>query len=738
MTEPHLDGILRALDKVQRPGSFVAHGELSSPLPVVEIDGFGPLPLPLHPSTMELLRPYTTQAPYGRGGQTLVDTSVRHTLQIDASALDFSDPLLQQTLEELTRQACRGLGAEGEVIARPYKLLLYETDGFFVPHRDTEKEPGMFATLVVVLPSRFEGGALRVEHGGDSLTLGLRSALTSSLVWAAFYADCTHEVLPVTQGVRAVLILNLVRTQGALRAPDHARELQELVGYLEAWEEEGWPRKLCVVLDHHYTQAELGWGALKGADQARAALLLEAAQRLEFPIHLAMVSIEQSWSAMEIYDRYRHRWEEPGTDEVELHELIEESTRVEHWVDQEDVRTGAPALPLHEDELLPPLALDEEEPDETHYHEATGNEGATFDRTYRRAAVVLWPPGHRAGVVAQGGAAALLAALEEVAGQRPVPLGYALGLARYVGEVVSQGHLNLALQERLLGVLMELDLRDALLDFLQSLARNQRATPETAHVLVRGLAMVDADQARHIAATLVRTHGGHRLEASLVLLERLSSQGAHPQQTWALALQEILALLEGQSTVTGWKARVHSVPAGLLLPLLMVVLRQPEPELVERVRSLSRTHSRLLPFDSHVLPALVGLASQPEGRSPALEAWYAEVRAELEERLAVPLEPPADQRRQPPSTCTCEHCKGLAEFMVHPQRQQWTLSARKDIRSHVESVIRSERLDLSTRTLRQGSPHKLQCTKNRNSYARKVERRRVETEALAVLTRISS
>jgi hypothetical protein len=45
-----------------------------------------------------------------------------------------------------------------------YKLLVYDQGSFFVSHRDTEKAPGMFATLVVVLPSASTGGELVVRH----------------------------------------------------------------------------------------------------------------------------------------------------------------------------------------------------------------------------------------------------------------------------------------------------------------------------------------------------------------------------------------------------------------------------------------------------------------------------------------------------------------------------------------------------------------------------------------------
>jgi len=58
----------------------------------------------------------------------------------------------------LTRVA-EGLGVNGPIEAELYKLLVYDEGSFFVSHRDTEKVPGMFATLVLVLPSTSTGGA---------------------------------------------------------------------------------------------------------------------------------------------------------------------------------------------------------------------------------------------------------------------------------------------------------------------------------------------------------------------------------------------------------------------------------------------------------------------------------------------------------------------------------------------------------------------------------------------------
>ena len=54
------------------------------------------------------------------------------------------------------------------------------------------------------------------------------------------------------------------------------------------------------------------------------------------------------------------------------------------------------------------------EPDEEHFHEATGNEGASFDRTYARAALVIWPSDRILAVLNQAGLEATLPYLEEL------------------------------------------------------------------------------------------------------------------------------------------------------------------------------------------------------------------------------------------------------------------------------------------------------------------------------------
>ena len=112
---------------------------------------------------------YLSQAPFGRGEETVVDTSVRLCRQVEAADVELGKNW-DAAVQTQAQRYCTTLGAqkEGEelVEARLYKMVLYEEGGFFKAHKDTEKEPGMFATLVVQLPAKHDEGKLVVRHRG--------------------------------------------------------------------------------------------------------------------------------------------------------------------------------------------------------------------------------------------------------------------------------------------------------------------------------------------------------------------------------------------------------------------------------------------------------------------------------------------------------------------------------------------------------------------------------------------
>ena len=156
------------------------------------------------------------------------------------------------------------------------------------------------------------------------------------------------------------------------------------------------PLKLIYSLEHAYTQAEFGFGSLKGADAGLTPVVVEAARRAGCDVHLALISIEEEGMAEQVggYDRYA-RDEDDG--EFEVVEMNSRAATASHWRRPDGEPSPLTERPVKEEEFAPPVSFDDLEPDEEHFEEATGNAGATYERTYSRTPLVLWPimPGRK-------------------------------------------------------------------------------------------------------------------------------------------------------------------------------------------------------------------------------------------------------------------------------------------------------------------------------------------------------
>jgi hypothetical protein len=395
----------------------------------LSVEGVGEVRLPFTPWTARALCRAARPACHGYKEETRLDLRVRDTWEIPAERLVIDEPRWAGTLAPALQRIRAGLGLPRGVSLRAqlHKLLVYQPGQHFLPHQDSEKGDGMIATLVVVLPSRFAGGRLCIEHQGDRLQV---RGSPSELTLAAFYADCRHEVHPVKAGHRAVLTYNLyLQGEAAAELPGEPLDrLTRTVGSFlgEAPPGEPLPVQLVHLLDHEYTQAGLAWGALKGADVASAAALREAARRLDCVAYLTLAEVGEDWGCVSDPDeenaldsgcRYAGRErghadveEEPDGDE---HLDLDEDDDL-HWEDFSEggerplasrwslsvtlshfIGPDPPPDTLSvwagEDELCGALDAGELEPFRSEYQPYTGNDGNRMERWYRRAAIVLVP-----------------------------------------------------------------------------------------------------------------------------------------------------------------------------------------------------------------------------------------------------------------------------------------------------------------------------------------------------------
>ncbi|RYP51657.1 hypothetical protein DL768_003055 [Monosporascus sp. mg162] len=182
--------LLRNLKAIKTFGDFACQKTHESFVnPGLEAAG-SLIPLPLIARDAEAIKAHCQQAPFGRGDQTVVDTSVRKTWELNTEQFRCSNPAWNSYLNTLLQEAAKSLGMSASVRAEPYKLLLYEEGSFFRRHKDSEKAPDkncVFAT-------------------SDSSSFGL-----TALAW---YSDVTHEIKEITSGYRLVLTYNIIQEDG--------------------------------------------------------------------------------------------------------------------------------------------------------------------------------------------------------------------------------------------------------------------------------------------------------------------------------------------------------------------------------------------------------------------------------------------------------------------------------------------------------------------------------------------
>jgi len=747
--------LAKILPTIRRPGDFYATGAMELFAPNLEVDGVGRISLPLLPVQAQQLVAVSTRAPYGRGEETVVNTNVRRTWQIDADRIHLGGRHWMQTLDAIVVKAAAGLGVTGPVSAELYKLLIYDTGSFFVEHRDTEKAAGMFATLVIVLPSDYRGGTLLLRHHGREVYLDLHAPDPAEVAFAAFYTDCVHEMRPVTQGYRLTLVYNLLRVgkvkEEEIKPPSYEKELAKVTALLQRWvagrdlPEDDAPEKLIYLLEHAYTSAELAFDNLKNADAAVAAVLVAAAGQADCDIHLALICIEESGSAE--YSGYGGG----GYDEdFEVAEVCSRDQTVSDWRLPDGSEPGLNALPFEDDELCPPDALEDARPDEAHFHEASGNEGVSFERSYRRAAIVLWPKSRKLAVINQAGLSVTLPYLAELtrdwltsaSGSESALWRDAHTLSTYMLQdwPMHRGYGSATGSEvSMLTCLHQLRDTTQIDTFLSEISGGGCYDGSENEALVRAAMLLPQHRATDLIEKIVVRNAHHVPGACANLLGRCCAEMPDALAQLYPAATALVETLLGERVATDFDAsdrwrRAAPIDTALLVDLLTALCDLDATALGMRMVEHALSTQKSFPMDAVLVPAAVRLTDQLQTREWAPVArLHAACVHHLQTRCAQPLAPPPDFTRPSKIACQCASCAELSRFLAASDRRVWEFKAAEPLRRHVENAIRQHHCDLDFVTEKRRRPYSLVCTKNQASYERRARQRKKDIEILGRL-----
>jgi hypothetical protein len=775
-----LEDVLAA---VRRPGDFFVRGALEAPMPRVEVDGVGVISFPIPDSQIRDIIEHAVRAPYGRGGATILDTSVRNAWQLPPVNVRIGGKSWERSFQHILSTVTDGLGCAGmEVSAEFYKLLIYEKGGFFLPHRDTEKTDGMFGTLTIVLPSLHCGGELVIRHMGREVTVDLSNAETSELTFAAFYADCEHAIKPIRQGSRLCLTYNLLQHRTGkknkpITAPLYDSEADRAGAILEeTFKKANAPAKLAWLLEHQYSPAGLSFSGLKGRDAALAKVVRHAARRAECALHLGIVHIEESGSAEPYFDMDYGRVPrggrcyddddmvedaDIGDDEFEVIEVFDTSRHIDQWIDTNDCAVEFGSLPIENGEILPAGALDGEAPDQQRLTEASGNEGADFERSYHRAALVIWPQERFVEVLLQAGPAAALPYFKDC-----VQALNSLSASDADRQAVR------FTAERIIAVWEAAeDFRDG--DRCKESDRSQMIA------LLGQLADAPLLE-RFIAGVVTREYDGSENEAMTANLrwlgpirtrQLLSHLAIENMRSFPAACVNLLSQLTrelGLEASVDWIVALREIGAAVVGPLPDIKQRKPDhPD-----RDWWRTQ-KAKPVDgstvADLLDALAALkastlrdaacksiAANPKVFSPAtlivlalqllrerngnavlndkeFQRLWGHSAEFLLARSEQPPESPKDWRQDVKIACRCDDCRELVAFALDAVTQVHRFRVRKERRQHLHQQIDRHRMDMTHVTERTGSPQTLVCSKTRASYEGQCRQYNEDVASMAAL-----
>lgn len=742
------------LEEVDRPGNYYVFGRFDTPLPRIEIEGVGVLSFPLPAAQAEAIARNAERAPYGRGEDTLVDTSVRKVWQIVPEKIRLGGKAWPRILDTLLAELTTGLGCTGRKIsAELYKFLLYDEGGFFISHRDTEKTAGMFGTLVITLPAEHAGGELIVRHAGHEARFQPDDLDVSELAYAAFYADCEHEVRPLLTGYRPCLVFNLIQqpvgkkgTIGPLTAPDYGVEIDAAATILRnTFAAPEAPAKLVWLLEHQYSPEALGFANLKRADAAIGKVLTAAAERADCVAHLTLVHIEESGAAEPLYfspRRSRRRWydddeeDEAVDEEFEIVEAFDSLQYLDHWLDTGDRPKAFGQIPLAEGELLPDGALDDEPPDEQRMTEATGNEGASYERSYLRAAITLWPRARFAEVLLQCGAVATLPYFAEQLADRDRDAQARTRLIELAHKIIDawpahpRSHYYRHAEDtpsprsEMLHLLVDLGDVESLRRFIDEVIEQQFDGSEN-QTLAKALPLLPTDVAGDCFSKIVHQHAATRLAECIDLFLVLvgaadtTSRAILPPLAEA-CVQGLAAKPErdaGWSIYTGYSQR--TVAASQLADLLDALAGLSRDDLrLNAVTHLSADHQRYDPVA--LLTPMIALLRERHGTTvehdPAFLQLWRETADFLLQRSETPPPTPTDWKQEVKIKPTGEDWKELQDFACDPTARVHRFPVRKERRQVLHQLITSHDLDMTHVTERRGRPHTLVCTKMRRHY----------------------
>ena len=721
----------------------------------ITIKDLGKLKLPITPRKAKQLIKHAKPAKYGLKDQTLLDKSVRDCWEIPKSHIKIDKRLWKKSFDGALQELklALGLSEDAQLKAQLHNLLIYEPGQFFKPHQDSEKCDNMVATLVVVLPSDYKGGTLIIDHKGEKHRITSRQTPADKATFIAFYADCHHEVKPVTDGYRLTLTYNLflqddnnafsseidsavvnelseaVSDYFSLSPVDNGQVATDKIQF----------KKLAYLLDHEYTEKGLHWSRLKGLDRVRVKTLQEVAKTQDLELRLSLVDVHESRECWEEDrndwgGRYNYGWDEFEDDDVEeesdedqgleVGDLLFSEYDFKYSLDLQGKHTDISGIRIREDDICWTKATDDLQPFESEYEGYMGNWGNTMDKWYHRAALVLWRKTDNYLMLLEASPYAFvdemisLAASDESRAKAEKLITKLMpnwSTDRRVGNFPPVFQLALLLKNS--------ELAKQLMQPLDKSAVNKDAAIFFVKLADQyGLAwLIDVLKEWLYLSNRWEQDKPQLLESILPIVKKIhktKSKNRAPINTWLLKHQ-LLAIQydldancneEQQAELNRTTPHRINTAQDLIEASIHADEEAIVLDLIEYIVSSKRCYPVL------ALSEMLGKLKGSDNKA-SISKLRDYLRAEIEIALNKKPRNKDDWSISTNSRCSCEDCKKLNGFLLDGKLQVLVWPLAKARRQHVHQTIDAMCLPVSHITERKGSPHKLILTKTEKLFS---------------------
>jgi hypothetical protein len=737
--------LLAILGEIKGTGSFVCSGVQPFLFPGLQIRGADEIGFPINaPQIKEMLK-VAHQAPFGKGSKTVLDKTVRSASEIDADQIKFTHKGWGKFIETIVEKVRPALGLEGlSVSVNLYKLLIYKKGDFFLTHKDSEKEPGMFGTLIIGLPSRHTGGELAVRFDGRQEIIDFSEPSSEyKIPFAAFYADCEHEIKPITSGYRVCLVYNLVQNKRSakIQLRPLGDSVDRLAVLLKAREKDLNIPKIAL-LGHQYTPANFTMKALKLDDRPKAEALIQAAEQAGYYVKLGLVTsyrtgeleINDSKKSSSRRSRRRSYYDDNYFDDDDdltengtMGEVYDEYVEIKHWME-----AGVPPLrniEFDEMDLISPMALHEDEPVEKSAEGYTGNAGMEMQYWYHYGAVFLWPKKRQYDILTGLDTDNQLEWIDYYNRRWSTLLKADIDITK---KLVEAGFREKNLQK-------DTDF-GPLADWLIHLNDKKYFVEKGATILADHFTRIPVDK----WIKLFQTYPADCFDNILLLAAGRGNVSA---------IRHLLAILAKLATHTIPSYKAFSANQTERLPDYLAALKLPgqggKEAAKDILRNLLQTDVRKVSNSIAWLKGTAEALTKDLTREYVNDVLVAEIlafgrktdlakrimeicKADLERRVQAQPKPPADWSRPVPKNVGAykELWNTVADFLRSPTQQVLDYQSLQANRKEMEHAIRSVTIDIKMETIRKGSPHTLRLIKTQDAYQRELAKWKKDAELL--------